>query len=119
MAADITAGVARLVRCVLASDAGPAGKAPRVLLVAPFPLGEGLASSPFAEMLGGRPEIEKSKLLGSRYEALAHALGIAFLDAGTLVKAHPKDSLHLTAEGQRFLGEGIARTIAAEGLLPA
>jgi lysophospholipase L1-like esterase len=116
-AGDIANGAGRLIRCVLGSEAGPDGKAPRVLLVAPFPLGEGLSSSPFAELLGGRAEIDKSKLLGIRYETLARTLGVAFLDAGKEVSACTADSLHLDAAGQRKLGEAIAARILDGGLL--
>ncbi|MEI6387174.1 MAG: SGNH/GDSL hydrolase family protein [Spirochaetota bacterium] len=116
-AADIANGAGRLIRCVLGSEAGPDGKAPKVLLVAPFPLGEGLSSSPFAELLGGKAEIDKSKLLGIRYEALARTLGVTFLDAGKVVSACAADSLHLDAEGQRMLGEAIAGKVLSAGLI--
>jgi lysophospholipase L1-like esterase len=105
---DIASGAAQLARLILGSASGPGSKAPYVLLVAPPPLGKGIGSSPFAEMFGGERGLEKSRLLASRYEVEARALGIGFLDAGTLVSAHPLDSLHLNATSHRALGQAIA-----------
>ena len=105
---DIATGAGILARTALGSCAAPGGKPPIVLMIAPMPLGPGLESSPFAEMFGGEKSVEKSKLLASRYEAQAAALGVGFLDAGKLVTAHPLDSLHLTAASHRVLGLAIA-----------
>jgi lysophospholipase L1-like esterase len=107
-AGDIAAGAALLARTILGSGAGPGGRAPFVLLVAPFPLGEGIRTSPFGEMFGYERGLEKSRLLAARYEAEASALGIGFLDAGKAVTAHPLDSLHLSAASHRILGLAVA-----------
>jgi lysophospholipase L1-like esterase len=107
-AADIASGAARLARIILGSGLGPAGLAPFVLMLAPFPLGEGIASSPFGEMLGYGKGLEKSRLLAARFEVEARALGIGFLDAGKVVVAHPRDSIHLSAASHRALGAAVA-----------
>ena len=109
--ADIAAGAAALARIVLGSGTGPGGKPPRLLIVAPFPLGEGIRSSPFGEIFGYERGLEKSKLLASRYEAEAAALGAGFLDAGGIVTAHPLDSLHLSAASHRRLGLAMAEAL--------
>ncbi|MGA2545523.1 MAG: SGNH/GDSL hydrolase family protein [Rectinemataceae bacterium] len=107
-AADIASGAARLAGIILGSDSGPGGRAPAVLLLAPFPLGEGIRSSPFGEMFGWERGLEKSRLLAARFEAEARALGIDFLDAGKIVQAHHFDSLHLSARSHRELGLAVA-----------
>jgi len=114
---DIASGAALLAKTARDSCAAPGGKAPFVLMVSPFPLGKGLATSPFAEMFAGEKSIEKSRLLAARYEAQAAALGLGFMDAGKLVTAHPKDSLHLTAASHRILGQAIAARLRELGYL--
>lgn len=109
--ADIAAGAASLARLILASKAGPNGGPPRVLLVAPFALGEGLASSPFGEMFGYEAGLEKSRRLAGAYLQVATDLGLAFLDSGKIVSAHPLDSLHLSAASHKDLGLAVAKAL--------
>ena len=116
-AGDIASGAAILAKTILGSGAGPGGRAPAVLLVAPFPLGEGIRSSPFGEMLGYERGIEKSRLLAARYEVEARALGIGFMDAGKVVSAHPLDSLHLTAKSHHVLGLAVAAKLRDMGAI--
>jgi lysophospholipase L1-like esterase len=115
-ACDIAAGAARLARTILASASGPGGSGPRLLLMAPFPLGNGIATSPFGEMFGLEKGREKSRQLAKHYEAEARALGLGFLDAGSIVEAQPLDSLHLAAASHRALGLAIAAKIHDMGL---
>lgn len=110
-AADIAAGAVSLARMALASGAGPEGRAPAVLLVAPFPLGEGMGTSPFGEMFGYESGVEKSRHLGERFAEAAASLGLPLLDSGSLVTAHPLDSLHLSAPAHRDLGLAVARAL--------
>ncbi|HET7839218.1 MAG TPA: SGNH/GDSL hydrolase family protein [Rectinemataceae bacterium] len=110
-ASDIAAGAARLAQLVLASRVGPSAKAPAVLLVAPFPVGREIRSSPFGEMFGYEAAIAKSRLFAERYAERAKALGLGFLDAGAVVTAHPKDSIHLGAAEHRKLGLAVAAAL--------
>jgi lysophospholipase L1-like esterase len=116
-AADIASGAARLAGIILGSGSGPGGRAPTVMLLAPVPLGEGIRSSPFGEMFGWERGLEKSRLLAARFETEAQALGIDFLDAGTIVSAHSLDSLHLSARSHRDLGLAVAKRLS-EGQVP-
>jgi lysophospholipase L1-like esterase len=115
-ACDIAEGAASLARTILASGAGPGGSGPRVLMVAPVPLGKGIASSPFGEMFGFEKGREKSLGFSKHYEAEAKRLGLAFLDAGAIVEAHPFDSLHLSAASHRSLGLAIAAKLREMGI---
>jgi lysophospholipase L1-like esterase len=110
-ASDIALGAAALARTVLSSQVGPEGRAPKVLLVAPFPVGENIRNSPFGDIFGYERSVEKSSLLAARYAERAAALGAAFLDAGAVVQAHPKDSIHLSAESHRKLGIAVASAL--------
>ncbi len=106
---DIAHGAGRLVEMALASDFGPAGRPPRVLLVAPPPVGR---LSNFAGMFEGAPE--KSKGLGEAFAAVAAALGCDLIDAGRIVRSSDKDGIHFDPEGHRALGKAVAERIVAD-----
>jgi len=106
---DIASGVGKLVH--LAQAAGEVGTdypAPKVLVLCPPPLGP-LAPQMFADLFAGG--IEKSKELPSHYQAVATAAGAEFLDLGTLTPTDGMDGVHLTAAGQRAIGEGVAERV--------
>ena len=110
-AGDIAEGAATLARTILSTPSGPGGSAPRLIIVAPFPLGEGIRSSPYGEMFGWEEGVAKSRLLADRFRAIAKTLDVTLVDSGEVVTAHPLDSLHLSPESHRKLGKRIAETI--------
>ncbi|WP_299836286.1 SGNH/GDSL hydrolase family protein [uncultured Jannaschia sp.] len=100
---DIAAGIGKLAQMVLASDAGPGGAAPRVLLIAPMPVEE---TGVLAEMFqGGRA---RSRAIAPALRDEAERLGCAFFDAGRVVHVDPLDGVHLDAGAQRSLGLALA-----------
>lgn len=100
---DIARSVGRLAGLVRASDSGPDGRAPQVLLLAPPPIEEvGVLAEAFA---GGRA---KSLLLADRIGAVAREMGLPFLDTAPLARTDPLDGIHLTAEGHRAIGLAVA-----------
>ena len=109
---DIAAGAAELLKVVRQAEAGRGGGVPKMLLVAPPPM---LADT------GERPDIgimftggyEKSLAFGKLYRAVAETAGVAFLDAGTLIRSSAYDGLHLDPDAQRVLGEAIAEKVRA------
>ena len=85
------------------------GRAPKILLLAPPPLGdftgleyEGLYSNAHGGV--------QSRRLAAVYASLAEQYGTAFLDVGSMMSPSPKDAVHFEAEPQAEL----ARAIAAE-----
>jgi len=102
-ACDIADGAGRLVDLVLAAKNAPAAAPSKVLLVSPAPIA-GL--SWLAEMFEGGEA--KSRNLGKEMKRVADDRGVAFLDAGTVIKSSPIDGIHLDRDGQRALGEAIA-----------
>ncbi|MEM7191403.1 MAG: SGNH/GDSL hydrolase family protein [Pseudomonadota bacterium] len=99
-----------MVRLVLASQAGPAGAAPKMILVAPPPLGA--LSAEMALMYSGGQGTSRG--LGAAYRTVATRFGIGFLDASDIVKVSAADGVHLDPEDQRTLGQAIgeiARTL--------
>lgn len=107
-AGDIAHSLERLVRLIRASDCGPGGKGPQVLLVAPPPIVEvGCLAGMFA---GGAA---KSQLLGAEIAAAAKRSNVPFLDAGKVVKVSPIDGIHYDAEANPKLAEAFAAAIRA------
>lgn len=108
-AMDIALSLERLVRVIRASGCGPDGRAPEVLLIAPPPILEtGCLAGIFA---GGAA---KSQALGAAVAAAAGRLGVAFLDAGAVVKVSPVDGIHYDAAANPALAEAVAEIIARQ-----
>ena len=105
---DIGRSVGLLLDIIIRSGTGPAGGAPRVLLVSPPPLGK---LSEFAEMFEGAAE--KSAGLPARYREHAAARACRFFDAGEVVRASDADGIHLEAADQVRLGLALAPIVAA------
>jgi lysophospholipase L1-like esterase len=105
-AGDIALSLERLVRFVRASEAGPDGSAPGVLLVAPPPIIEvGCLAGMFA---GGAA---KSRALAAEVRAVAARVGVAFLDAGEVVRVSPVDGIHYDSAANPALAQAFAAAI--------
>lgn len=107
-APDIAQGAGALVDLTMLSGTGPAGDLPRVLLVAPPPLGELTAAS---EVWGFGDARAKSEQFERLYRTVAEQHGIEFLDAGPIAEIDPADGVHLTAAGHASLGRAIAEAV--------
>ncbi len=83
------------------------GIQPKILIVSPPYLGDGLASSPFASFFDVDTVIENSKQLARWYELVAKQFDCEFMDAAAFCRAGEADSLHLMEEGHRQLAEAI------------
>ncbi|WP_308915625.1 GDSL-type esterase/lipase family protein [Jannaschia sp. LMIT008] len=104
---DIAAGAVRLAHLVRASDAGPQGRPPGLLLIAPVPLEEtGILAEAFQ---GGRA---RARAVAPALEAEAARLQWPFLDAGRHAAVDPVDGVHLTAEGHLALGRAVADVLS-------
>lgn len=107
---DIVYGMNRLAGQVLGS-AGGVGTiypAPQLLIVAPPALGE-MPNPYFRTLFEGAHETVAQ--LPELYEQLAGFLGVHFLDANTFTTTDGMDGIHLSAEGNRRLGLGIAEKV--------
>lgn len=105
---DIAAGVGKLAQVVQASNAGPGGVAPRVMLVAPVPVEE---SGVLAEMFqGGRA---RSRAIAPALRDEAERLGCAFFDAGRVAQVDMLDGVHMNASAQAALGLAMGDAVAA------
>ena len=105
-AGDIALGAERLLLTAKASNSGPTGKPPEIILVAPPPLA---ALTGFAEMF--QEGTEKAKLLGARYSALATMHGVGFVDAGGHIHCSPLDGIHFDSDQHALLGLAMANAV--------
>ncbi|MAQ81977.1 MAG: hydrolase [Maritimibacter sp.] len=103
---DIAKGLEKVARTILASDAGPDGAAPRVLLAAPVPV---IEVGPIAPMFVGAQT--KSTELAGHLEAAASRLGVGFIDLAPVAQADPVDGVHLTADAQAAIGRAMADAV--------
>jgi lysophospholipase L1-like esterase len=105
-ASDIALGVEQLVTEILRSDAGLAGSAPQVLVVAPCAVQE---TGVFAEVFAGAAP--KSRALPAALAAVAARHGAGFFDAGIVASVDPVDGIHLDAAGHQAIGAGLAAAV--------
>lgn len=76
---------------------------PKMLLVAPVPLGDMSEGIEFSEA-----SRQKSLRLSAVYAGVAQQFGCAFLDAGAVVPQLGCDNTHFTPEGHRLLAQALA-----------
>ncbi len=98
--------MARLIFLVRAYGEGPNGRAPQILLVAPPPIAK---LTGYAEMFDGGTE--KSRLLGQRFGEVARQAGVAFLDAGAVIRCSDLDGIHYEADQHALLGRAAADAV--------
>ena len=110
-AEDVALSVGRVVETILKSAAGPGGRAPAVLLIAPVPI---LETGAFAAMFRGGAE--KSRSLGRLFGEVAQQLGTGFLDAGGVAAADPAEGIHFGADQHAALARAVHGWIASASL---
>jgi lysophospholipase L1-like esterase len=103
---DIALGVEKLALAVRASNAGPGGAAPAVLLIAPVPI---LEAGCLAEVFAGGAA--KARALAGQMQRVAGRLGVPFLDAGRHAAADPLDGVHLDAAAHAAIGTAVAAAV--------
>jgi len=109
---DIAESIEVLVDAIKASEAGPAGGEPAVIVVAPAPMQE---VDWLAEMfLGGAA---KSLRLPGLIRDVAKRTGSGFVDAGAFVESSAVDGIHFDSDAHRILGLELAK--AAKSTFPA
>ncbi len=103
---DITMGVAVLIGIIQGSATGRDGKAPKILVMSPPPLGE---LTDFEEMfIGGA---DKSKKLAEYYQTVSRQFGCDFFDTGKIISSSPVDGVHFEEEEHLELGKAVAEKV--------
>ena len=103
---DIAQGIGTLIQIVQKSGAGREGGTPKILVLAPPPLGR---LSEFAEMFEGG--YEKSKKLSLHYRTVAEEYGCDFFDTSTVMKTSDIDGIHLEPGAHQALGKAVAEMV--------
>lgn len=108
----IALGVGKLIDIVAQTKGGVGTSygAPKVLVLAPPPLGTIAPEGRAERWIGGN---EKTKALPTYYEAIAKAGGAEFFDVGTLTGTDGVDGVHLSAEAHKAIGSGLADKVRA------
>ena len=108
---EIANGMAKLTGQILTSayGVGTPYPAPRVLIVAPPPLGD-LPHPWFQDMFEGGHE--KTVELARQYEALADFMNVDYLNAGDFISTDGCDGIHFDEENNKVLGKAIAAKVS-------
>jgi len=105
-ALDIALSLEKLVLAIRGSGCGPDGAAPGVILVAPPPI---LEVQDLGVMFAGGQA--KSHDLGPRLSALARALEVPFVDAGSLIGVSEIDGIHYDEPAMAALAQAFAQAV--------
>ena len=109
--ADIALGAEQLGVLVESYPYGPAYPVPRVMLVSPILIGEGVARSPFSGFTEDAVGI--SRALAPLYRAHCEAHGWLFLDAAEHAEPSARDQLHMEADGHLALANAVEALLRA------
>lgn len=101
--------MARLLDYARTPTDDPEGRAPKILLMSPPPLGD-FGNSPL-EVMFNETSVAESKKLKDVYAQIAEQYGAAFFDAGSVVSVSTVDSVHLDPEMQAPLAEAVAAEV--------
>ena len=109
-AAEISEGAGQLVDVIKEFTAEKQGFVPKIVLVSPPELGEGIKTSPF---YGSFLEsaVAESKRFPEFYKKIADEKGCVFFDAAKHIYPSDTDSLHLTPEGHRILADELSKVV--------
>lgn len=108
---DVAQGAAALGRLVQTYDYGPAYPVPKVLLISPIHIGEGVEHSVYT---GFAPQAAQlSRQLAPLYRAQAQAHGWLFLDAAAAARPSSRDMLHMEAADHAALAGAVEAAIRA------
>lgn len=109
---DLAVAAGQLGQLVERYDYGEAFPIPRVMLISPIELGEGVSRS----YVSGFSEdaVQISRQLGPLYRAQAEAHGWLFLDAAAVARPCGRDKVHMEKEDHLALAQAIAHMLKKE-----
>lgn len=109
-AREIADGAGQLVDVICKFTCEKQGFEPKIILVSPTEIGEGIKSSPFGDSFHENA-IEASRAFPEYYKKIADEKGCIFIDASEHAKPSKEDSLHLSSEGHEALAHAIYNAI--------
>ncbi len=110
---EIAEGAGVLVRDIIDFTQNKQGFVPKIILVSPPEIGEGITHSAF---YGNFLEnaIERSRGFAACYKAVAEKNGCIYVNAAAYIQPSTVDSLHLSPEGHKKLAEVLQKTVLQE-----
>lgn len=105
-AQDVAQGAEALVDVIQSFTEEKQGFAPKVILVSPPEIEEGVCMSAFSSSFGLRAAHESQKL-AAYYNEVAEKKGCLFLNAARHIRPSEKDFVHLGPEGHSMLAEAL------------
>jgi len=103
---DISKSIGTLINIVKKSGCGRNEGTPRILILAPPPLGK---LTEYAEMFAGGTE--KSQNLANHYSKIAEEYSVHFFDTSTVIKSSDIDGIHLEKEAHYTLGKALTEVV--------
>ncbi|MBQ8527830.1 MAG: SGNH/GDSL hydrolase family protein [Lachnospiraceae bacterium] len=103
-AEDVARGAGELVDVIQSFTVEKQGFAPKVILVSPPEIAEGVCMSAFSSSFGRRAVGESKKLAGY-FKEVAQRRGCLFLNAAQHIRPSATDCVHLGPEGHAMLAE--------------
>lgn len=100
---NIAQGIARLSHKAQNTPAGENGSFPKVLVIAPPPIGKQYIETEISKSMGRECDLKSEEMSKYLIELLEH--GIEFLDTKGLVEMNKIDFMHLDEEGHRLLAQ--------------
>jgi len=110
-ACDIAKGAGIIAKMILdiTAEKSSTNIPSKVLLVSPIYIGKTITESKCGEEFGYMRAYELSRKLAPKFQKVAQSLGIEFMDAALIIEPSEIDAVHLSIDGQRALGEAIAK----------
>ncbi|MTI07515.1 GDSL family lipase [Roseibium denhamense] len=102
--------MARLLHAASLPTDNVEGRAPKLLLMAPPPLGD-FTGKEYAGVYSNAHGGVQSKRLAAVYRQQAQVYGAAFFDTGTVIAASDIDAIHFDAKPQKDLATAIAEEV--------
>ncbi|NMD38336.1 MAG: SGNH/GDSL hydrolase family protein [Christensenellaceae bacterium] len=84
---------------------------PKILVIAPAPINEGIYNCEFASMFNFYEGIQKSKDIIQMLKEVSKAQKCEFLDASQYIRASKIDGIHLDEEAHEVLGNTVAHKV--------
>ncbi len=106
---EVAMGVRVLAQMVQSSDAGLAGRPPRLLLLCPPIIKDNSHLPDVAAKFPLAPKLSRD--LPRCYEALATSLGCAYFNTQAIVEPSAVDGIHLDAAAHEKLGQAVVKAV--------
>ena len=107
---QIAEGAGVLVETIQTFTREKQGFEPKIVLVCPPEIGEGITESPFYGSFYENA-IERSRQLPALYKSVAERFGCIFVNAAAYIRPSAEDSLHLDPQAHAKLAEVLAEAV--------